>query len=344
MSADQPRPRVLFLCGSINQTSQLHAVAGALPEVEAWYSPYYGNGLEELFRRLRLTEMTIAGNKRRAWCLEWLRARGLPIDDGGARGPYHLVVTSTDVIVQRNLAGSPLVVVQEGILDPERLLYRLVRALPFLPRWLAGTAMTGLSGAYARFCAMSDGYRDHLIARGADPGAVVVTGVPNFDNCDSYRNNAFPHRGYLLVCTSDGRETFKADDRPALIRRAQALAAGRPLLFKLHPNEELARARAELARLAPEALVFDRGSAEEMIANCDELLTEWSSTVFVGVALGKKVHTNFDEATVRRLAPLQNGGSSARNIAEVCRALLPGPAARGAPARPAAGPAQAVAP
>lgn len=322
------RPKVLFICGSLNQTTQLHAIAQELPEVEAWYSPYYGNGLENFFRALRLTEMTIMGHKRRRWCRAFLDQRNLPVDDGGVRGDYDLVVTSTDVIIQKNIVGKKVVVVQEGILDPERVLFKTVRALPFLPRWLAGTALTGLSGQYDRFCAMSEGYREHLISRGAAPEKVVTTGVPNFDHCARYRNNQFPHHGYLLVCTSDGRETFKLDDdRPALIRRARQMAAGRTLIFKLHPNEDPVRARAEIARHAPEALVFDQGSAEEMIANCDELLTEWSSTVFVGVALGKKIHTNFDEVTVRRLSPLQNGGTSARNIAAVCRALLGGPQA-----------------
>jgi hypothetical protein len=38
--------------------------------------------------------------------------------------------------------------------------------------------------------------------------------------------------------------------------------------------------------------------------------------------LGKEVHSYFDVAMLRRLAPLQNGGKSAKNIANVCRALL----------------------
>ena len=58
-----------------------------------------------------------------------------------------------------------------------------------------------------------------------------------------------------------------------------------------------------------------------MIANCDELVTQWSSTVFVGIALGKRVHSDVDLAELRRLAPVQNGGAGARNIARVCREL-----------------------
>jgi hypothetical protein len=34
--------------------------------------------------------------------------------------------------------------------------------------------------------------------------------------------------------------------------------------------------------------------AEEVIANCDVLITRFSSTTFVGIALGKETHSDFD--------------------------------------------------
>ena len=67
--------------------------------------------------------------------------------------------------------------------------------------------------------------------------------------------------------------------------------------------------------------MFTTGSAEEMIANCDVLITRYSSTAFVGLALGKETHSDFDMNELRRLMPLQNG-SAALNIANVCRGLL----------------------
>jgi len=48
------------------------------------------------------------------------------------------------------------------------------------------------------------------------------------------------------------------------------------LIFKLHPNENAPRAIREIGRLAPGAAVFTTGSAEEMIANCDVLVTRFS--------------------------------------------------------------------
>jgi hypothetical protein len=125
----------------------------------------------------------------------------------------------------------------------------------------------------------------------------------------------------VLACTSNLRELFRREDRAAFIRRAVEIAAGRQLIFKLHPNENVERATREIRALAPGAMVFATGSAEEMIANCDALITRFSSTTFVGVALGKDTYSDFDMDTLRRLMPLQND-SAALNIANVCRRVL----------------------
>jgi hypothetical protein len=38
-SAKAGPPRALFICGSINQTKQMHAVAAALPELHPSFTP-----------------------------------------------------------------------------------------------------------------------------------------------------------------------------------------------------------------------------------------------------------------------------------------------------------------
>jgi hypothetical protein len=330
------RRRVLFVCGSINQTTQMHQVARELPEHEHAFTPHYCDGPLEWARRWGLAEFTVAGQKLAGRCFDYLRREGLEVDYRGRRGPYDLVVSCSDLLVQRVARRTPLVVVQEGILDPEGWEFRLWRRLPFLPRWIAGTAATGLSHAYERFCVASDGYRDHFVARGAPRDRIAVTGIPNFDDCRRFLRNDFPHRGYVLVCTSDARETLKRDDRKAFLRRAVAIAAGRPLVFKLHPNENEERACSEIRAEAPGALVFARGSAEEMIANCEVLVTQYSSTVFVGLALGKECHSYWDLEALRRLMPVQNG-CAARNVADVCREVLAASPARQEHARPLPG-------
>jgi hypothetical protein len=312
---------VLFIAGSLNQTTQLHAVARELPECESRFTPFYGDRIVTAMRWLGLLEATIGGDKRRGWCLEYLHENGLSVDLDGREGPYDLVVTCTDLVVPRNVRGGGLVVVQEGILDPMGITAQICKRLRWLPRWLAGTALTGQSGLFDRFCVASQGYKDFFVEQGIEPRKVAVTGIPNFDDCRRFTENTFPHRGYLLVCTSDARELWKRDDRAALVRRAFDLARGRRIIFKLHPNEGQNRAE-EIRALAPGALVYGSGSAEEMIANADIVLTQWSSTTFTAMALGKEVHSNFSSDELRRLLPIQNGGRSGANIARVCREVL----------------------
>ena len=315
------RKKILFICGSMNQTTQMHQVSEHLCEYEHSFSPYYVNGFDEILRRLGLIEFTIAGNKLAGRCRRYLQDHGLPIDYRGKNHPYDLVVTCSDVYLQKNIRDDRIVLVQEGITDPESMMFHLVRRFRFLPLWFAGNSTTGLSDAYRAFCVASEGYRDFFIRKGVRPEKVVVTGIPNFDNCRQYCRNDFAYRHYVLVCTSSLREAFQGEDRKTFIRRAVELAGRRQLIFKLHPGEKIERATREILRHAPGAMVFTTGSAEEMIANCDVLITQFSSTAFVGLALGKETHSDFDMDELRRLMPVQNG-SAAFNIANVCRRFL----------------------
>src|SRR5471030_1644376 len=126
-----------------------------------------------------------------------------------------------------------------------------------------------------------------------------------------------------MVATTDMRETFRIENRPAFIRKAVEIADGRKLLFKLHPNEKFERAEAEIRKHAPAGtLIYRTGNTNHMIANCTELITQYSTVVYVGLALGKKVHYYFDIDQLKRLAPIQNGGVSALKISNICRNIL----------------------
>jgi hypothetical protein len=306
----------------MNQTTQMRQIAQHLPDWETRFTPYYVGGALEIARRAGLLEFTPPGLKLRSRCLAYLESEGLTVDDGGVAGGYDLVVACSDLHVPQNVREHPMVLVQEGILDPLGLRFELCRRLPALPRWIAGTAATGLSGQFDRFCVASEGYRDLFIRHGVDGRRIAVTGIPNFDDCARFLDNDFPYRGYVLVCTSDARETLKLlDNRRSFLRWARRIAGGRPMIFKLHPNENATRATREIRQIVPGALVYSTGSAEHMIANCDALVTQYSSTVFVGIALGREVHSYYDLHDLRRMAPIQNG-CAARNIALVCDDLV----------------------
>jgi hypothetical protein len=316
-----PRRRVLLICGSLNQTTMLHEIGSHLGQHDCFYTPYYCDGLLHWLGRHGWLDFTVLGGELRRLTDRYLDQHSLPRDVEGRGGRYDLIVTCSDLVVQKNVRGKPLVLVQEGMTDPEDLGYRLVRALK-LPRWLASTAATGLSLAYSKFCVASVGYRDFFIAKGVPPDRLVVTGIPNLDDCRRFLENDFPHHGYVLVATSDTRETLKPDDRPRFLSRVREIAHGRPLIFKLHPNENVERSTREIRAAFPDAPVFATGNTNHMIANCDALITQYSTVVYVGLALGKECHSYFDIAELRRLMPLQNGGTSGRDIARVCEALL----------------------
>src|SRR5262252_445144 len=322
-SAGTNRPRVLFICGSINQTTQMHQIAQQLVECDCFFTTYYDDGYPMTLKRLRLTETTPLGYKISARSLAYLRRHNLAMDQEGLNGPYDLTVTCSDLIVPGNIRQRPVVLVQEGMTDPEGFWFRAWRKYAWLPRWLAGTAASGLSNQYTIFCVASEGYKRHFVSKGADSDKIVVTGIPNFDNCRRFLDNTFPLRDFVLVCTSDIRETFGREDRKALILKALRIANGRELIFKLHPNERVRRATREIKRHAPAARIYVTGPTEEMIANCSVLITRVSSTAFVGLALGKEVYSDFDVDDLRQKMPIQTG-TAAEAIATVCRRLMYG--------------------
>lgn len=307
----------------MNQTTQMHQISGHLGDYEHWFTPFFSDGLLGLATGLGLLEFTIMGKKRSNRALEYLVSNGLRIDVGGAGRSYDLVVTCTDLIVPKHIGKHRTVLVQEGMTEPETILFHLARNFRWVPRWIAGTAATGLSDAYEKFCVASEGYRDLFVRKGVDPGKLEVTSIPNFDRCEQYLENDFPHRDYVLVCTSDNRETFIYENRRRNIEKYLRMADGRQLVFKLHPNENVERAVREIERYAPDSLVFSEGRTEEMIANSQMMIAQFSSTIFVASALGKPVHCGLEPEVLKALTPLQNR-SAALNIARVCRQVIDG--------------------
>src|SRR4249919_2098291 len=114
--APSPAPNALFICGSLNQTTQMLSIARELPEVAAHFTPFYGDEPVDWLRRAGLIEFSIAGNKARERCLALLYEHGVAVDWRASDRRYDLVVTCSDLVVPRNVRGAPLVAVQEGML------------------------------------------------------------------------------------------------------------------------------------------------------------------------------------------------------------------------------------
>lgn len=317
------KKNVLFICGSANQTTQMMSIADEMNGVDCYFTPYYADGVLRHAAERGLLDFTILGGEFQKKSLMLLRQSQRNIDWRGESRVYDLVVTCSDLIIPQNIRSTPTVLVQEGMTDPENAIYHLVKKL-HLPRYIASTSMTGLSDAYVAFCVASEEYKSLFVKKGVNQDKIVVTGIPNFDNCLMYCNNSFPFRNFVLAATSDTRETFRYENRKKFIHKVMSIAQGREVIFKLHPNEQGERARKEIEKQCPNAIVYHEGNAHEMIANCDVLVTKFSTLVYTGIALGKEVYSDFPIHELRKLLPIQNGGTSASAIARVCEQSMNG--------------------
>jgi hypothetical protein len=320
------RKKILFIIGSPNQTSQMHQIASRLPEYDCYFSQLYTkHSFSRLIVRSGLLDHTIFAGEFRRKADAYLIEHQLRNDYARSiyQHEYDMAVLCTDLFVTRELRHLKTVWVQEGMTDPLTRWGEVVRRLHLPPYLAMNTAFNGSSNICDIYCAASQGYKDQFSRLGTEASRIFVTGIPNYDDAASFLNNDFPHHGYVLAATSDIRETFGVDDREAFIAKCVRIAGGRRLIFKLHPNEKKDRAIAEIRRFAPsDALVYTEGDAKHMIANSDELITQYSTLVYIGIALGKKVHSFFDVENLKRLSPIQNGGVSADIIAEICRRYI----------------------
>ncbi|MDB5138263.1 MAG: hypothetical protein JWR12_179 [Mucilaginibacter sp.] len=318
--------KILFITGSINQTQQMHQISNYLKkEYDCWFSQLFPDTafLKAIVKYTRFANGTVLTGQFKEQSENYLHQHGLRIDYEGNMNRYDLVVNCTDMIVAPKFRQTKTIWVQEGMIDRRTIFTGFVKAAGLPPYFTGDTSLNGSTNICDIYCTASEGYKDYFAKHGTDPKRLIVTGIPNYDNQLEFVNNDFPYHNYIMVATSDMRETYKFENRIAFIKHAVKIAAGRQLLFKLHPNERVERAEAEIRKYAPAGtLVYHTGSTNHMIANCSELITQYSTVVYTGIALGKKVYSYFDVEELKRLAPIQNGGTSAKNIAQVCRSFI----------------------
>ncbi|MFM7855456.1 MAG: hypothetical protein ACKO96_26910, partial [Flammeovirgaceae bacterium] len=317
--------KVLFTVGSLNQVMQMHAIASHLPEYDCYFSQFYSDSkiIQEFVKRGGGSS-TILGGQFRENTEKYLAWHQLKNDYAQSiyHNKYDLAVVCSDLLIPASIRSLKSIWVQEGMTDKITPWSRLVRRLGLPGYWAGNTSLNGTSNLCDIYCVASEGYRKHFLSLGADEKKIVVTGMPNFDNVEALQYNNFPHRNFVLVATSDIRELMGIENRPKFIRKCVAIANGRQLIFKLHPNENKKRAIDEINKYTTNAWVYTDGNINEMIYHCDELITQYSTVVYVGIALGKKVHSYFAIDELKKRTPIQNGGRSAVHIAAICRRFL----------------------
>jgi hypothetical protein len=317
------KKKILFIIGTPNQTTQMHQIAKFLDDsFECYFSQIFSSHTAfETVVKTGILNHTIFAGEIKQKADTYLAENNLKNDYQAKvyKNKYDLVVVCTDMILPKSLSGIKTVWVQEGMIDGYNFAAKIVKALKLPPVLAMSTALNGSSNLCDIYCVGSFGYKSYIAEKGTDIEKIAVTGIPNYDNIKQYLNNDFPYNDYVLVATSDIRETMRSDDRIKFIKQTVEIANGRPLIFKLHPNEKRERATVEIKKHTPsDTLIFTHGNTNHMVANCDELITQYSTVVYVGIALGKKVHSYFDVDELNRLMPIQNNGESAKNIADIC--------------------------
>jgi hypothetical protein len=316
------KKKLLFITGTMNQTTQMCQIAKELTEYDCWYSQIFADSplINLVKNHTKLVDKTIVAEQFRVQSENYLRLQGCQIDYSAAKNHYDLVIYCSDMLIPDRFLLTKTLWVQEGMTDPFSRWSGLVRRFHLPPYLTGNTSLNGSSNVCDIYCAASQGYKEYFTKRGTEGGKIFATGIPNFDNIRQFTYNDFPHKNYVMVATTDMRETYRIDNRKAFIKQCVGIANGRRLLFKLHPNEIIDRAVAEIKQNTPkDTLIYWGGNTNEMIANSVELITQYSTVAYVGLALNIPVHSYFDVAELKRLTPIQNEGISAKNIAHVCR-------------------------
>ena len=93
--------KILFITGSINQTTQMHQIANELPEFDCWFSQLFTDNttLNTIINKTTLLSGTVLSTKFRLISEEYLQKHALQIDFRAQKNKYDLVVFCTDLIV-----------------------------------------------------------------------------------------------------------------------------------------------------------------------------------------------------------------------------------------------------
>src|SRR5262245_10377213 len=142
-----PAQNILLICGTRNQTNAMLQIGAQLGEHNCYYTPFYCDGHLLRASQRGWLDFTVLGGALRERSVKYLRDAGVPIDERGEGRDYDLVVTCTDLIIQANIRGKRIVLVQEGLTEPEGLVYLMVKHWG-VPRVFANTAAFGMSDAY----------------------------------------------------------------------------------------------------------------------------------------------------------------------------------------------------
>src|SRR6201992_342420 len=123
------RKKILFITGSINQTSQMHQISRQLPDFDCWFSQIYPDSaaMRAFLKYTPFADGTVVADSFRVKSEHYLGQLGAQIDYKGEQNGYDLVVHCSDMIVDKKFRKGKTIWVQEGMIDKPTLLTGLVK-------------------------------------------------------------------------------------------------------------------------------------------------------------------------------------------------------------------------
>ena len=103
---------ILFICGTLNQTMQMHQIAQHMGEYNCYFTPFYTDGIERLIAKTGLLDFTVLGGRHQRETRQYFANHQLKVDERGEGREYDLVVNCSDLIMQNNIHGKRLVLVR----------------------------------------------------------------------------------------------------------------------------------------------------------------------------------------------------------------------------------------
>lgn len=88
--------KILFICGSLNQTTMMHKISMHLSGHKHFFTPYYGDNIVNFLAENSYLDFTILSGKFKQDTLKYLTANNLNIDYKGLNNDYDLIITCSD--------------------------------------------------------------------------------------------------------------------------------------------------------------------------------------------------------------------------------------------------------
>jgi len=77
MDGNDMAEKILFIGGSLNQTTMLHKIAQHMSEYECYFTPYYADGIENVASRAGILDFTVLGGRHLHETKEYLTRNAL---------------------------------------------------------------------------------------------------------------------------------------------------------------------------------------------------------------------------------------------------------------------------